>query len=103
MPTLALDLAEACLLTAEKEATGLFHISGKDMMTVYELVTHVAKYWDLNLNTIQAITSAELSQDAKRPRKTGFILAKAIRVLGYEPHSFMEGLRIVDNQLSARN
>ena len=103
MPTLALDLAEACLLAAEKEATGLFHISGKDMMTVYELVTHVATYWDLNLDIIQPITSAELSQDAKRPGKTGFILDKANQVLGYEPHSFLEGLRIVDNELSARN
>lgn len=99
MPTLALDLAEACLLAAEKGATGIFHISGEDMMTVYELVRKVADFWSLDSSLIVPISSKDLNQGAKRPLKTGFILNKAIRVLGYKPHSFSEGLEIVDSQL----
>ena len=99
MPTLALDLAEACLLAAEKGATGIFHISGEDMMTVYELVRKVADFWSLDSSLIIPISSKDLNQEAKRPLKTGFILNKAIRVLGYKPHSFSEGLEIVDSQL----
>lgn len=99
MPTLALDLAEACLLVAEKKATGIFHISGKDMMTVHELVMQVADFWNLDKSLIQPISSQALNQEAKRPLKTGFVLDKAIHMLGYKPHSFLEGLEIVDRQL----
>ena len=31
---------------------------------------------------------------------TGFILDKAKRELGYNPHSFKESLEIIDNQLN---
>lgn len=103
MPTLALDLAEACLLAADKKATGIFHISGNDMMTVLELVRKVADFWSLDKTLIIPISSKSLNQEARRPLKTGFILQKAIRVLGYKPHSFSEGLEIVDMQLKGLN
>ncbi|WP_256011347.1 SDR family oxidoreductase [Desertivirga xinjiangensis] len=99
MPTLAEDLAEGCLLTAEKEATGIFHISGKDMMSVYELVQQVGAFWNLDTSLIQPVSSATLNQEAKRPLKTGFILDKAIRELGYKPHSFLEGLKLQKMQI----
>lgn len=103
MPTLALDLAEACLLAAEKGATGLYHISGTEMMTIVELVEKVADFWGLDKSFIQSVSSSTLNQEAKRPLKTGFKLDKAIEELGYQPHSFLEGLEIVANQLARRN
>lgn len=99
MPTLAEDLAEACLLAAEKEATGVFHISGKDMMSVYELVQQVGAFWNLDTSLIRPVSSATLNQDAKRPMKTGFILDKAIKELNYKPHSFLEGLQLQKMQI----
>ncbi|MEJ6979839.1 SDR family oxidoreductase [Pedobacter sp. P351] len=99
MPTLALDLAEACLLSAEKGAYGIFHISGKDMMTIHDLVLKVADFWKLDKSLIVPVSSESLNQEAKRPLKTGFVLDKAIRVLGYNPHSFFEGLEVLDRQL----
>ena len=42
MPTLADDLAEICLLAAAKEARGVYNASGKDMMSILELVQEVA-------------------------------------------------------------
>ncbi len=103
MPTLVGDLAEACLLAAEKEATGIFHISGQEMMTVYELVCKVADFWKLDKSLIQPISSATLNHDAKRPLKTGFLLDRAIDLLGYHPHSFNDGLRLLNKQLAERN
>ncbi|MFD2161047.1 SDR family oxidoreductase [Paradesertivirga mongoliensis] len=103
MPTLALDLAEACLLAAERKATGIFHISGMDMMSVYDIVRAVADFWSLDKSHIHPISSELLNQEAKRPQKTGFILDKAIRHLGYQPHSFREGLEIVDKDLDNLN
>jgi dTDP-4-dehydrorhamnose reductase len=102
MPTLAEDLADGCLLAVEKGAQGVFNISGKDMMSVSELVAEVADYWNLDKSMMNEISSASLNQAAKRPVKTGFILDKAIKELGYKPRSFQEGLKILEQQLKQR-
>jgi dTDP-4-dehydrorhamnose reductase len=100
-PTLAEDLSEGCVLTALKGATGIYHISGKDFMSIIELVRKVADFWQLDKSLIQPAKTATLGQPAQRPLKTGFIVDKARAELGYEPHSFTEGLAIVDKQLKA--
>jgi dTDP-4-dehydrorhamnose reductase len=100
MPTLAEDLAECCLLAVEKEAQGIYNASGKDLMSIIELVQKVADFWNLDKELINPISSDSLNQDAKRPKKTGFILDKTIRDLEYRPHSFNQGLEIVNKQLS---
>ena len=102
MPTLAEDLADGCLLAVEKGAQGVFNISGKDMMSVSELVAEVADYWNLDKSMMNEISSASLNQAAKRPVKTGFILDKAINELGYKPRSFQEGLKILEQQLNQK-
>ncbi len=99
MPTLAEDLAEGCLLAVQNEAQGIYHISGKDMMSIVELVRKVADFYQLDKSLINEVDSASLNQAAKRPLKTGFILDKAMTELNYHPHSFEEGLEMVDKQL----
>lgn len=98
-PTLAEDLAEACVLCAEKKATGIFHVSGKDQMSILELVYRVADFWNLDRSVITPSKSETIKQPAKRPPRTGFIIEKAKREFGYNPHSFEEGLAILDKQL----
>jgi dTDP-4-dehydrorhamnose reductase len=98
-PTLAEDLAMGCWLIAEKQATGVFHLSGKDLMSIIELVYRVADFYGYDKSNVQPIKSSSLNQAAKRPPKTGFVLNKAINELGYNPCSFEEGLAIVDEQL----
>lgn len=98
-PTLAEDLAQGCILVARKKATGIYNISGKDFMSIYELVHHVAAHWHLDHELINEVDSSILSQPAKRPLITGFILEKAYEQLGYEPHSFKEVLQIIEKQI----
>lgn len=98
-PTLAEDLADGCILAAKQKAKGIYNISGKDQLSVLEIVQQVADYWKLDKSLITPVSSKTLSQPAKRPPKTGFILDKAIRELGYNPHSFMEGLAVLDEQM----
>lgn len=102
MPTLAEDLADGCLLAVEKDAQGIYHLSGKDMMSIVELVRRVADYWNLDQTLIKEVSGASLNQQARRPACTGFILDKAIADLGYHPHRFEEGLALLDRQLKAR-
>lgn len=98
-PTLAEDLADGCILIADKGATGIYHISGKDFMSILQLVEQVADYFKLDKSLINPISSESLNQPAKRPPVTGFILDKAKKDLGYQPHSFREGLEIVAKQI----
>ena len=99
-PTLAEDLAQGCILIAKKKESGVFNISGPDFMSIFELVQRVARYWKLDLNLIQPSTSEGINQPAKRPPITGFVIDKAKNSLGYKPHSFEEGLALLDSQLS---
>lgn len=101
-PTLAEDLAEGCISAALKNATGIYHISGKDIMSILELVYRVADFWKLDKNLVNPVKSDTLNQPAKRPPRTGFVLSKAIHDLGYNPHSFEEGLKILDGQLKRK-
>ncbi len=97
-PTLAEDLAKGCYLIERKEAEGIFNISGKDQMNIYELVQRVADYFGLSMEHVTRIDSLSLNQPAKRPPITGFDLTKSRKELGYEPHSFKEGIKTIYQQ-----
>ncbi len=99
MPTLAEDLAICCILAAKKDAVGVYNASGKDLMSIIELVERVADHYQLDKSLIKPISSASLNQTAKRPKRTGFILDKAFKDLGYQPRSFEEGMIFLDSQL----
>lgn len=99
-PTLAEDLAQGCVLAADKKAQGIFNISGIDYMSVFDLVYRVADYFKLDKSLLNFSTSEGVKQPAKRPPITGFQVTKAIRELGYKPHRFEEGLAIVEKQLT---
>ncbi len=98
-PTLADDLARGCILIAEKEAEGIFNISGKDFMSIYALAISVANFWNLDSSLISPSKSHTLNQPAKRPPVTGLSILKAQHKLGYNPLSFQEGLAEVEKQL----
>lgn len=98
-PTLAEDLADGCILMAEKRAKGIYNISGKDFYSILELANTVADYYGLDKSLIKPSKSADIKQPAKRPPITGFIIDKAKRDLGYNPHSFVEGIRLLEEQL----
>jgi len=89
------------LLIADQQKKGVYHLSGKDIMSIIELVKRVADYFELPSSQVSETSSSTLSQAAKRPPKTGFILDKAINDLGYKPHSFEEGLQLLEEQLKA--
>lgn len=98
-PTLAEDLATGCYLAAKKKATGIFNISGKDFMTPYDIAIRTADHFKLDKSLINPTDSSRFKQPARRPPKTGFVIEKARKELGYEPHSFEEGLAILARQI----
>ena len=99
-PTLAEDLAKGCSLIADRRAEGVYNISGKDLLTPYDMAVATAEFFKLDASLIEEVDGSVFTQPARRPAKTGFILDKARRELGYEPVSFAEGLAILKNQLA---
>lgn len=99
-PTLAEDLAVGCYLAATKKAKGIYNISGETMMTPYDIALATADFFKLDSSLIKKTDSTQFKQPAARPPKTGFIIAKAKRELGYQPRSFSEGLKVVQLLLS---
>lgn len=99
-PTLAEDLAVGCYLAASQKATGIYHISGEELMTPFDIAQHTADFFKLDKSLIKAADSGTFKQPAARPPKTGFIITKAKTELGYQPHSFSEGLQVLKSQLN---
>ncbi|HEX5024774.1 MAG TPA: SDR family oxidoreductase [Agriterribacter sp.] len=92
-PTYVDDLAKSIELAIEKNARGIYHISGREVLTPYEMAIQVADYFGLDKSLMEKVDASVFSQPAQRPLKTGFIIEKAENDLGYRPLSFMEGIR----------
>lgn len=97
-PTLAEDLAQGCWLLARQSAQGIYHLSGRELLTPYQMAQQVAAFFGLDQALLERVDSSTFSQPAKRPPRTGFIIDKAARTLGYQPHTFAEGIALLAQQ-----
>lgn len=98
-PTLAEDLAEGCFRVILNREQGIFHLSGEEMMTPFELATRTADFFQLDKTLISAVDATVFKQPGRRPPKTGFNISRAKRQLGFQPRSFSEGLLLLNSQL----
>ena len=96
MPTLVDDLSNACLVAALEQKTGLYHVSGNQLLSILEMAIKIADFYHLDPSLISPVSSWQLSEKARRPHKTGFILDKAIRELNMHPRSFDDGLKYLE-------
>ncbi len=94
-PTYVEDLAKGILLIIKKKAAGIYHISGKDRLSPYLMALQTADFFQLDKTNIEKVDAATFSQPGRRPLKTGLVIDKARKELGYEPVSFEEGLRLM--------
>ncbi|WP_242923334.1 SDR family oxidoreductase [Pontibacter liquoris] len=101
-PTLAEDLAMGCWLAAKHDAQGIYNISGSETLTPYDMALQVADHFGLDKALIDKASAATFSQPARRPLRTGFDISKAQNELGYQPHTFREGIRLVATQAAAQ-
>ena len=78
---------------------GIYHVSGEEMMTPYDIAIRTGRFFKLDESLITATDSTQFKQSARRPLRTGFIIDKAKKDLAYNPHSFEEGLALMKQQL----
>ena len=98
-PTLVEDLAEGIFRILSLGAQGVFHVSGGELLSVYEIAQRVAAFFGLQQDLIRPISTHQLKEKAKRPLRTGFVIEKAREQLGYRPRSLEVGLSMVGEQL----
>jgi len=98
-PTLAEDLAVGCWLAVVHDAQGIYHISGKEGLTPYEMALQVADYFQLDKTYIRKVDASTFTQPARRPPHTGFDISKAEKDLSFAPHTFQEGIAVVAAQI----
>lgn len=95
MPTWAEDLAWGCLEICKRNKKGIFHLCGPELMAVNEIVFRIAKYIGKSTDNVEIISSATLSQPAKRPPRTGFDLSKSRTELDYNPKTLEQTIEIL--------
>jgi dTDP-4-dehydrorhamnose reductase len=91
-PTYVGDLAAGILQIIERKAKGIYHLSGKDVLSPYAMACKTADFLGLDKTLIHPVSASAFVQPAKRPARTGFAIDKARLQLGFEPISFDEGL-----------
>jgi dTDP-4-dehydrorhamnose reductase len=91
-PTFAEDLAVGCMAIVEKGHVGVYHISGPETLSIYDIVVRIGRHFGYETENIEKISSSALNQTAQRPPKTGFDLTKAYNNLEYKPHTLEESL-----------
>lgn len=92
-PTYVEDLVKGIVTVIQKSATGIYHLSGKNAVTVYEAACKAAAFNGFVTDLITPIREGGLIAPAKRPKITGFDISKAEKELSYNPLSFEEGLK----------
>jgi len=91
-PTYVGDLATGIATVIVRKASGIWHLSGADILTPYEMACQTAAYLGYDPALLTRVTADTFTQPAKRPPRTGFSISKARSELGYDPLSFEAGL-----------
>lgn len=98
-PTYVPDLADGIARIIERDATGIYHMSGRETATIHELADTVADVLGFDPALIDPVPSSYFNDAVERPKKTGFLILKAESELGYDPHSLQTGLRATGRAL----
>jgi len=94
-PTFIDDLAGAFEALIEKEATGIFHTVGSQIISLYDAIIMIADNFNLDKSLIKKITREEFLV-GRPPEPFSSALSNAkIKQLGVNMHTFEEGLHIL--------
>jgi dTDP-4-dehydrorhamnose reductase len=87
------DLVDGIIRIIDRQAKGVYHICGRDLLTPFAMARMTAALLGKNEQLINRVYTNTFEQPARRPAKTGLNIEKARSELGFEPISFEEGLR----------
>jgi dTDP-4-dehydrorhamnose reductase len=92
-PTYVTDLAAGVEKMVRHDASGLYHLAGRELVSVYEFAQTVAEVYGLDKALIEPTDRTEFQQTAERPLVTGLITLKAETEVGFRPRRLRPALR----------
>ena len=92
-PTLASDLAAAIWKLINASCSGVYHVSGSELISRYAWAVKAAEYYGLATDLIKPVLTEDLRQAALRPLNSGFMLDKLIGDTGFIPKNVTEQLQ----------
>ncbi len=100
-PTYAPDLAEGIERLIRRKQSGVFHMSGREILSIYDFAGQVADVFGFDRELIKATDGTRFKQTAPRPPRTGFIILKAETELGFKPRTLYQALRHLSNTIAS--
>lgn len=91
-PTYVPDLADGIARAIRLDKNGIFHLCGREYLSVWDLAHRIAERLDLDRSLLVPTTTAELHPDAPRPLRGGLVMLKAETELGFRPRSLDQAL-----------
>lgn len=98
-PTYDRDFAEGVVRLVRFGKTGVFHLAGREVLTIPEVAHAVAGAFDLDASLISTASTAELHPGAARPLRGGLLILRAESEAGYRPRSLADALVDVRERL----
>lgn len=99
-PTLADNLASGIRKIVSMDASGLYHLAGREVIDRYNFALKIAQTFDLDKSLISRVKTDQLNQLAKRPLMAGLVVEKVQKQLGVKLLNVEEGLTLLKNQMA---
>lgn len=96
-PSYAPDVADGLERIVRYGKTGVYHLAGREYLSVYDLGRHVARVFGLDASVL--VPTEGFRQPAVRPLRTGLRILKAETELGYHPRALDDALRHLGGRL----
>ena len=91
-PLAAWSCAEAVWAVIKQKRTGIYHVAGRDHITLYQFALLTAEVFDLDASLITPVPDSYFPEIAPRPRDTSFETTKMETELGVKTIGVREGL-----------
>lgn len=93
-PTYAEDICKGIETIIRRQATGVFNLAGKDILSPYDMAVKTATVLQLDESLIEKVTAETFPEPVKRAKNSGLKIDKAKQELDYHPVSFEEGVKL---------
>ncbi|MEL7363848.1 MAG: SDR family oxidoreductase [Bacteroidota bacterium] len=84
-PTYVDDLADGLLRIEWRGKSGIYHLAGRETMTVFAFARRLAKHFGFDPGLVRPITAEVLHPEHPRPTATPLLILRAETELGYKP------------------
>jgi dTDP-4-dehydrorhamnose reductase len=94
-PTYINDLCLAVHTIIQENITGIFHISGSNYLTPYQMVLKMLEFLKMPNTLVTPVTGENFKEPVMRTKKGRLNIQKAQRLFQFEPTDFSKTLKLI--------